>query len=343
MKMGSEVVMKNRKIMFVSPLQVETVEEEFTPKPLGDNEVLVKLIYSLISPGTELAMLSGKEDWAKLPLCPGYSSVSRIVEAGAGVNDFQIGDVIFHYGSHSEYQVVETKDVVIKVPEGLDLRWVPFTRMATVAFTSVRVSEIELGDKVSVTGLGLVGNLAAQLARLQGATVIGVDLSTERIRTAKQCGVDYTLDGSGNSLKDQIMDITNGKGVSTHIEATGISQVGIASLEYIGSQGEIILLGSPRGEYNTDITEVLNYCHLYNRGCITFKGAHEWRYPTEPNQFVKHSLVRNSQVVFELMQQNRLQIEPLISHVLKPEQASEAYEGLRTNKDQYNGVLFDWA
>jgi 2-desacetyl-2-hydroxyethyl bacteriochlorophyllide A dehydrogenase len=345
MMIGSEAVMKNRKVMFVSPLQVETVEEEFVPAPLGENEVLVQLIYSLISPGTELAMLSGKEEWAKLPLCPGYASVSRIVEAGTGVKDFQIGDVVFHYGSHSEYQVVEVKDVVIGVPAGLDLRWVPFTRMATVAFTSVRVSGIELGDKVSVTGLGLVGNLAAQLARLQGATVIGVDLSSERLRTAKLCGVDYTLDGSGDTgkVKEQIMDITNGKGVSTHIEATGVSKVGIESLNYIGSQGEIILLGSPRGEYNTDITEVLNYCHLYNRGCITFKGAHEWRYPTEPNPFVKHSLVRNSRIVFELMQQNRLQIEPLISHVIKPEQSKEAYEGLRTNKDQYNGVLFDWS
>lgn len=82
-------------------------------------------------------------------------------------------------------------------------------------------------------------------------------------------------------------------------------------------QGEIIFLGSP-----------------------TFKGAQKWRYPTEPNSFVKHSLVRNSGIVFELMQQ-QLHIEPLISHVIKSEQASEAYEGLRTNKDQFNGVLFD--
>ncbi|MGN7309346.1 alcohol dehydrogenase catalytic domain-containing protein, partial [Bacillus subtilis] len=153
--------------------------------PLGEKEVLVKLIYSLISPGTELAMLSGKEEWAKLPVCPGYASVSEVIEVGQGVDHVQPGDVVFHYGHHAEYQVVSTDHVFIKVPEKLDLKWVPFTRMATVAFTSVRVSNIELGDVVGVTGLGLVGNLAAQLARLQGATVIGVDLSTERIRTAQ--------------------------------------------------------------------------------------------------------------------------------------------------------------
>ncbi|MFJ2044930.1 zinc-binding alcohol dehydrogenase [Paenibacillus marchantiae] len=335
--------MKNRKIMFARPLQVETVEEDFILPALGEKEVLVKLIYSLISPGTELAMLSGKEEWAKLPVCPGYASVSEVIEVGEGVHHVQPGDAVFHYGQHAEYQVVSIDHVFIKVPEHLDLKWVPFTRMATVAFTSVRVSNIELGDVVGVTGLGLVGNLAAQLARLQGATVIGVDLSPERIRTAQTCGVDYTLHGGEDKVKEKIHAITSGAGVSTHIEATGVPSVGVQSLEWIGKLGEIIFLGSPRGEYNTDVTDILNYCHLYGRGCITFKGAHEWRFPVEPNEFVKHSLVRNSNIVFELMLKNKLHIEPLISHVMKPDQAQEAYEGLRLNKDQYNGVLFDWS
>jgi len=335
--------MKNKKVMFSSPLLVETVDETLNPTTLNENEILVELIYSLISPGTELAMLTGKEEWAKLPLCPGYASVSKVIEAGLGVNDIESGDIVFHYGQHCKYQVVNITDVCIQVPEQLDLKWVPFTRMATVAFTSIRVSEIEVGDYVSVTGLGLVGNLAAQLARLQGATVIGVDLSSERIRTAEACSVDFTFNGGVEDVKEQINILTNGKGVSTHIEATGVSAVAIDSLKWIGKMGEIIFLGSPRGEFNTDATDILNYCHLYGRGCITFKGAHEWRYPVEPNAFVKHSLVRNSKIVFELMKQNRLHIEPLISHVIKPEQAKEAYEGLRTNKDQYNGVLFDWS
>jgi threonine dehydrogenase-like Zn-dependent dehydrogenase len=335
--------MNNRKIMFVSPWQVETVEEPFEARKLGNGEALVQLIYSLISPGTELAMLSGKEGWAPHPVCPGYASVSLIVEVGEDVTDFRKGDTVFHYGNHQEYQYVGTKDVFIKVPEGLDLRWVPFTRMATVAMTSVRVSNIELGDYISVSGLGLVGNLAAQLARLQGATVIGVDLAKERLNTARACGLDYPLNGSEENARDRIMEITGGKGVSTHIEATGVPKVAVDSLSYIGSLGEIVFLGSPRGEYNTDVTHVLNHCHLYNLGCITFKGAHEWRYPTGPNPFVKHSLVRNSHIVFDLMKQNRLKIEPLISHVIKPNQAPDAYEGLRNNKDQYNGVLFDWS
>ncbi|KRE70105.1 zinc-dependent alcohol dehydrogenase [Paenibacillus sp. Soil750] len=334
--------MNNKKVIFLSPWQVETVEENFSGQ-IGVEEVLVKKLYTLISPGTELAMLSGNEAWFQMPGIPGYAAVSEIVEVGAGVTGFTSGDIVFHYGTHSKYEVVSIRGTFLKVPKNLDLKWVPFTRMATVATTAIRVSNIEFGDYVSVTGLGLIGNMAAQLAQAQGATVIGIDLSVERLRIAEQCGVIYGLNGGQDSVKEQIADITHGKGVSTHIEATGVPQVAIQSLPYIAKLGEIIFLGSPRGEYNTDVTDVLNYCHLYGRGCITFKGAHEWRYPIEANEFVKHSLVRNSSIIFEMMKQRRLQIEPLISHVLKPEEAKKAYEGLRLNKDQYSGVLFDWS
>jgi len=179
--------------------------------------------------------------------------------------------VVFHYGNHCEYQVVETSDIFIRVPDALDLKWIPFTRMATVAFTSIRVSDIELGDKVSVTGLGFV----AQLVRLQGATVIGMDLSKERLRTARQCGVDYTLDSSECSLKEQIMTLTYGKGVS---------KVGVESLQYIGSQGEIMFLGSPRGEFNTDITE-----YLITASCITGDVLH---LKERMNGVIQQSLIR---------------------------------------------------
>ena len=58
--------------------------------------------------------------------------------------------------------------ICLKVPEALPLEWAPFTRMAIIAMTSLRISDIELGDWVGVLGLGTVGNFAAQLAGLQG-------------------------------------------------------------------------------------------------------------------------------------------------------------------------------
>lgn len=330
----------NRQIVFTAPWQVEVRKEAVPDRPLVGREALVRKLYTLISPGTELACLSGGESWFRMPGIPGYAAVSRIEAVGPEARGFAAGDIVFHYGNHSEYEIVKAEGVFLKVPDGLELPLVPFTRMATVAMTSLRVSTIELGDHVAVTGLGLIGNMAAQLAGLQGATVIGVDLSENRRRLAEACGISHTVAG-GEGAAERVKAIAEG-GVGTLIEATGVPQVAVESVSWIRQYGELILLGSPRGRYETDVTDLLNSVHLNGRGCITFKGAHEWRFPVEEDPFVKHSLVRNSKVVFGLLKNGRLRVEPLISHILAPEEAAAAYDGLKNRKDEYQGVLFKW-
>lgn len=337
------MTMNNTKVVFTGAWTVDTVKEQLERQPPGPRQVLVKKLYTLVSPGTELACLSGGESWFKLPGVPGYAAVSRIVERGAEADGFEEGDIVFHYGKHTLYETVsiDAMGVFVKAPTGLDLTLVPFARMANVAITGIRVAGIELGDSVAVTGLGLVGNLAAQLAGLQGASVIGVDLSPSRRELAASCGVRAVLDG-GPGAAQEIVRRTGGQGVSTLIEATGIPQVVIDSLPAIGKFGELVLLGSPRGEHQADVTDLLNYSHLFNRGVVTFKGAHEWRYPSKPETFVKHSLERNAHIIFDLMAQDKLRVQPLVSHILPPSAAPEAYSGLRSRKDEYYGVIFDW-
>ncbi|WP_233566855.1 zinc-dependent alcohol dehydrogenase [Cohnella endophytica] len=333
--------MKNKKVVFSEAWKVEVLQDNhFNPK-LSANEVLLKKRYTLISPGTELACLSGNESWFSMPTVPGYSAVSEIIETGIDVKDFNVGDVVFHYGTHSEYEVAKVDGVFLKVPDGIDLTWVPFVRMATVAMTSIRVSNIELGDMVMVTGLGLIGNMASQLAALQGASVIGIDLSQQRLEIARECGVEHVLAGNAD-VKEKVRGITTDRGVSTLIEATGVPSVSLDHVSSVGKYGEVILLGSPRGACEANVTDLLNRIHLNDLGCISFKGAHEWRYPLMPDVFVKHSLVRNSRIVFKLMQQKKIKIEPLISHILLPDEAPSAYEGLRNKKDEYSGVLYKW-
>jgi 2-desacetyl-2-hydroxyethyl bacteriochlorophyllide A dehydrogenase len=332
----------NKKIVFTGPWQVELQHSPLASVTLVGNQVLVKKRYSLISPGTELACLSGGESWFPMPGIPGYAAVSEIIDIGPDVREFQVGDIVFHYGNHTQFECTTTDGVFMKVPAEIELAWVPFVRMATVAMTSLRVSDIQVGDLVAVTGLGLIGNMAAQLASLQGAEVIGVDIADHRLAIAKSCGISHTVVSHAHMRQD-IMRLTQNRGVSTLIDATGVPKVLIDAVSWIAKKGEAILLGSPRGEHQANITDLLNYIHLDGFGTITFKGAHEWRYPVTPDPFVKHSMVRNSEIVFNLMLQRKLQIVPLISHILAPEEATSAYEGLRNRKDDYLGVLFRWS
>ncbi|TDQ41228.1 zinc-dependent alcohol dehydrogenase [Aureibacillus halotolerans] len=325
--------MNNQQIVFTAPGVVEWRTEAFDRPQLKATEVLVKKRFSLISPGTELACLSGGEQWFQMPQIPGYAAVSTVIEVGADVEHVAQGDLVFHYGKHCTYEIVRASELVVHVPNDLEPSIALFARLATVAFTALRVSEIELGDQVAVTGLGLVGNFAAQLAQLQGGVVTGMDLSKERVTLAQRCGIKQAV----LSFSD-----IGPKKFNTFIEATGQPQVLHEALSWVAPFGECILLGTPRTDYTTNLTDVLRHTHLHEKGSVTLKGAHEWRYPMKAHPYEKHSMERNTRIVFELMRSGQLHVAPLISHMLKPQNAKEAYQGLSEAKEDYIGVLFDW-
>ena len=337
--------MKISSVLFTAPGQVEFGQIEADYESLGDTEVLVRALYTLVSAGTELACLSGREYWFKMPATPGYASVGEVTAVGEGVKDFAPGDLVYSMGGHQQYTRIDTGDergLCVKLPAGIAPQQAVFTRMVCVAFTALRVSTIELGDRVGVLGLGLVGNFAAQLAGLQGAQVIALDLSERRVKLAAACGVAQPMVINADTVAEDVAALTGGQGVSTLIEATGIPRALPPALPIVGQFGEVILLGTPRGEYQADLTDVLSYVHLNGRGSLTFKGAHEWRFPIKRDGFVKHSIQRNAEIALALIQSGALQVAPLHTHTLPPAEAAQAYAGLKQQPDDFIGVVFDW-
>ncbi|MCF8361788.1 MAG: zinc-binding alcohol dehydrogenase [Prolixibacteraceae bacterium] len=336
--------MENKKVVFTKPWEVEFQSVEENIKIEKATDVIVKTNYSLISAGTELACLSGGEEWFPLPNTPGYIAVGTVEETGSDVDHVKKGDMVFTYAPHALYNKIDTTDryggMCKKLPEGLSPQIAPFTRMANIAITSVRNSNIELGDYVAVTGMGLVGNFAAQLAQLQGAKVIGIDIDNDRLELAKKCGIDLVVNSAKDGWKESIQAITNGEGVSTLIDATGLSAVITNSLDIVSLYGEVLLLGSPRAPYETNVTDIYNKVHLPN--FANLKGALEWRFPTFKNEFVKHSLERNSEIIMNLINEEKLNVAPLLTHTLSPEKSPEAYKGLKDKKDKFIGVVFQW-
>lgn len=180
--------MENLSVLFTAPDRVETQRIDDDIGQLRARDVLVKTHYSVISAATELACLSGSQRWFPFPGTPGYAAVGEVIEAGGEIADVAPGDMVHFWGGHKQYSLVDTARpmaICLKTPEGLPLELAPFTRMAIIAMTSLRISNIELGDYVGVVGLGTVGNFAAQLAGLQGGTVIGLDLSKGRAERAR--------------------------------------------------------------------------------------------------------------------------------------------------------------
>ncbi len=333
--------MKSKKIVFSAPFKVELWNDEVELSNLAENAIALKTHYTLISPGTDMACLAGIESWFKLPNTPGYTAVGEVVATGSKVTNFAKGDLVYQFGgSNKEYQIVSSSELLIKLPKGIKENLVPFARMASIALTALRVGPVELGDLVAVTGLGLVGNFAVQLAKNAGAKVIAIDISEKRRELALKSGADYAFNPAAGNVKDKVMEISGGLGVNTVIESSGMSQVIAESLPLITPYGDMVLLGSPRAEYTTNITPLYRQSHDGN--CINIKGASEWRVPVKYEKFVKHSIERNSKIVLDLIASEKLNVEALLTHTFKPEDAAKAYEGVRTDKENYLGVVFDW-
>lgn len=334
--------MQGKQVIFTEPNKVELKDIDFNLDNLGPKDVAVHTRYSLISAGTELACLSGKESWAKLPFAPGYAGCGEVIGVGKEVKDLKAGDLVFSYTKHASH--VKASTVTVPVPKGVDLKLVPFARMAAVSISALRVSNADLGDYVAVLGLGLVGSLCAQLFALSGCEVIGSDVSPRRIELARKCGLKHAVNPSQQDAKAAVKEITGGRMCEVVVEATGNPAVGATAGGLAGKLGEVILLGSPRGEHPCDLTQVLNYIHLWGNGCVTFKGAHEWRYPIErdPGGHMKHSIRRNVEILLRLIGDGRLRVNELITQVLPPTECAKAYAGLREKKEEYVGVVFDW-
>jgi len=340
-----------REVVFTAPnvVQLEEVDIDLTPSP---DEVVIRTLASIISAGTELACLAGLADWAPFPFRPGYGAVGEVIAVGSAVSDIKVGDIVLTYSNHASY--AKSRVLAMKVPKGLDPFKAVFVRMANVAITALRVSDAELGDTVAVIGLGVVGNLAAQLFQLAGCRVIGIERVQRRLEIASECGIEHLVDASSSDPVKAVRDLTDGVGCQVVVDATGSPQATLLAPQLTAKYGEVILLGSYfKRELMTNVTELLERIHLAGYGCITFKGAHEWRYPvkerrsdilpSEQNAMIyKHSIERNTKINMQLIAEGKLKVEPLLTHRMRPEQCAEAYSGLRERQNEFIGVVFDW-
>ncbi len=332
--------MKSRKIVLSKPFVVEIGHEEFDAGCVPDETLAVRTNYTLVSPGTELSCLAGLESWFPLPNTPGYTATGTVIAVGGGVEGFAVGDRVFFYGGNREYQLVPVSEFVMKIPAGVDEKLVPFVRIATIAMTALRVSPMELGDLIVVSGLGPVGNLAVQLVKQAGGRCVAIDPSAARRELALKCGADAVFDPADSNLAEEIGKRSGGRGADAVIEASGQTGAIEQCLPLIRPLGDMVLLGTPRAPYETNATAMYRQSH--DGACVTVKAASEWRYPVKHEKFVKHSMECNSAVVFDLLQSGKLAVDVLLSHVLPPEEAPAAYEGVRNDKEKFFGVIFDW-
>jgi 2-desacetyl-2-hydroxyethyl bacteriochlorophyllide A dehydrogenase len=340
--------MKIRQVVVTGKEQVELQNLELDTTALKPRELLIETEMSFISAGTELAnylaldpAVYQKGGWCEYPWKSGYANVGTVLDAGADYRDY-IGQRVYTNGPHASAHRYETDvqfKLLARVPAQLPSPEAVAARMAMVAICGLDASKPQYIRTVVVIGLGMVGNLAAQLFRLTGATVIGVDPSETRRKMAKACGIDHVIAGTEEEIAAQVKELNGGQMANVTVDAVGHSAICLQALRLTATSGELVILGSPRVPFEGNLTEVFATAHV----CwVTIRGALEWNVPTEGALPFDYSQRKKLDAIFRWIADGRLNVKPMLTHTLPPEEIKTAYEGLLREKEKYVGVVLKW-
>lgn len=332
-------------VRFPAAGKVEVATETVSTEGLGPQEVIVRSETSIISAGTELARLHGRDtEPVAWPFRPGYGVIGRVEQVGPAVRDFKPGDRVFFAGKHASVQRFQHGQDhqwgrLYPAPASMDPVVAAFGCMAEIAFTAPAITELHPGDTVAVFGLGLVGNLAAQLYRLQGARVIGLDPVEARCMVARAVGIDEVIAVPAAGQKDAVRKLTGGRGADVTVDAAGHAAVIRTAVTATRKYGQVVLLGTPREPVQGNLAEVFVDIH---RDGLVVRGAHMWRWEAAELKTVKRTVSWAFATVFDYLASGRLKVAELASHVIKPDGARDAYRGLAEERDKYFAAVIDW-
>ena len=330
-----------RSLYFTKPGKVSLKTEKIPM--LEEGECLIRHKFSLISPGTELALLTkshvGFSDpdiqWARYPILPGYAAVGTVITSLAG-DQLRVGDNIMYHGSHSSHGILRPSNGCwIRSDNGSDEARL-FARFAQISSTVPYLASAKKGN-VLVLGAGIIGNFCAQLFLLEGQReVIIADLSERRLNIACECGIKNSINTRECDPIKGIKTICQGKGVDIVVEATGVPELVSRSLELVNPLGSVYLLGSPRGEV------ILNaYKYIHRKG-LSLIGAHESVPASMEKQGLDIYKLRKLEEMASLIDSGKLKTQAMLTHRIRPEDAQDAYHNLLHNRDEYFGVIIDW-
>lgn len=327
------------------------VQEVPAPGPQGGT-LLIRTTSSLISAGTERMLVDfGKAGWlgkarqqpekvravlskirangltetlravrSKLaqPIPLGYCQVGVVVDPGARVTDdslatFRVGDRVVSNGPHAEVVAV-AHPLCARIPEGVSDEAATFTPLAAIALEGIHLLAPQPGDKVVVTGLGLIGQLAVRLLRAQGCEVLGLDPSAERRALAERSGATTAV---GDPVV-AALSWTHGVGVAGVLitASTASHEVVNQAARSCRHRGRVVLVGV--------VGLLLNRADFYRRE-VSFQvscsyGSRDGR--------GEQSARRNFERVLALMAGGQLVVEDLITHRFNFAEAPAAYGAL---------------
>lgn len=262
--------------------------------------------------------VKGESHRPSFPMPLGHTTIGIVIGTGEGVTRFRKGDRVFGYLPIRETHSVPENHVQ-SAPERMSGEAILYSNPASVALLAVRDARICVGDRVAVFGLGAIGQMAVQIARLQGARWIAAsDPVMLRREAAAKHGANLLLNPSEEDVGLAIKDKTHKNGVDASLETSGSHSALNDALRATAYGGTIV-----SSAYYTGDAQTLHLQGEWHRNRLTLISTREVSEPLRDDpRWDSRRIYAES---LELLKEGRLSVEGLVTPVVPFSDAVEAY------------------
>ena len=264
------------------------------------------------------------------PIPLGYCNVGVVVEADSP-SGYHQGDRIISNGAHAEIVAVP-ENLTARIPDNVTDEQAVFTVVGAIGLQGVRLLQPTLGERVVVSGLGLIGLLAVQILRANGCQVLGIDFDPRKLQLARQFGAQTVDLSAGEDPVAAAMHWTNGVGVDA-VLITASAKTDELIHQVAGmcrKRGRIVLVGVVG--LNLQRADFYEKELSFQVSCSYGPGRYEPEFEQKgldyPIGFVRWTEQRNFQAVLELVADGRIDVAPLITHRFEFDNALSAYQAV---------------
>jgi 2-desacetyl-2-hydroxyethyl bacteriochlorophyllide A dehydrogenase len=302
----------------------------------------LRVDFSAISPGTELANYAGDQTLFpnpnRYPFHPGYAAVGEVIAAGEEAK-VRVGELVLAHVHHGTIARFDSRTrVCVRVPAGVDPVHATLARIAQVSAVSIGLMNAGPGDQAAVVGLGLVGNLAAQLARCAGLHVLGVEPLAERRLLAERCGIVDTFDPIGHGEGSGAPSEHAGS-CRVVLECSGHDRGVLTAVTLAARHGEVFVVGAA-WKRGTDVVAADVVRPVFIK-YLALRSGWEWQVPLYGER-PRGSIAGCTDWVLACMRDGTLHIEELITDRVSPAETPAAFADLLANPHAHMGVVIDW-
>jgi predicted dehydrogenase/threonine dehydrogenase-like Zn-dependent dehydrogenase len=277
----------------------------------------------------------------------GYSNAGTIISKGRLVNGFNIGDRVACAGAgiatHAEFAVIPI-NLAVKIPDNISCTEGAFTTIGSIAMQGLRRANVTFGETIVITGLGLLGLLAVQIAKSWGLVVVGLDINDERLLLAKQLGADHCFRADDLKAEKEIKDLTNGFGADAVLIYAGTksSEPANQALRICRRKGRVVVVGAIGMELQRDAMYLneLDFVMSTSYGPGRYDNSYELKGNDYPIGYVRWTENRNMMEFVRLLSKGLVLVQPLISNTFGIEQAGDAYASLIENPAKNIASIF---